>query len=473
MTASSPQQEKALRRRRALIMALIVLTVLGLLATGGFFVKRLVDSKYFFCKTSFKFIPLSLACDGIEDCAGGEDELSCVSNLTVTVIFPVRLMSNRSLLQVYNSRSDSWRLVCAEGWQPKHTQQTCQQLGYTSNPSSSLEPVKSVSPPLNQAFSGLMTSDPNGAFLIQDLVTDRTVCSSGMVVSLTCSDCGERSSEDRIVGGSDATIQEWPWQVSLQFNEQHTCGGSLIAPRWVVTAAHCFPRALYYWRSFSLCRAEHVLSHWSVHPGLTSLGFTGGVSVDKVIINGQYNSYISDYDIAMMRLSSPVQVSATSRPVCLPAFNQELPSQAPLWVTGWGYRKEKVGRELQGCFYTSGEVSTVLQQATVPLIDRAQCSQSSVYGSAITPRMLCAGYLEGKVDACQGDSGGPLVYFQNSWELVGVVSWGVGCARQNRPGVYSNVQSFLNWIYVVMEVSRALPLTPRFLGQPGNQIPRL
>lgn len=100
----------------------------------------------------------------------------------------------------------------------------------------------------------------------------------------------------------------------------------------------------------------------------------------------------------------------------------------------------------------SGTVSPSLQKAHIPLIEQAKCASPTVYGSAITQRMICAGFLKGKVDACQGDSGGPLVHFTSSrWHLVGVVSWGVGCARERRPGVYSKVEEMLNWINAVIE----------------------
>lgn len=201
-----------------------------------------------------------------------------------------------------------------------------------------------------------------------------------------------------------------------------------MAPRWVATAAHCF------------AGSKKELSRWKVVSGNTYLGALGGSSVDRIIINGQYNEARNDYDIALMRLYSPISVGETRKPVCLPPKSLGLSSGAIMHVTGWGYLEE------------NGKVSTRLQQATIPLINQAKCSSPSIYGSSITDRMLCAGLLEGGVDACQGDSGGPLVHFTSDRNyLSGVVSWGVGCARKGRPGVYSNVEGMMNWINTVVE----------------------
>uniref|UniRef100_A0A8K9V0X5 Transmembrane protease serine 4-like n=1 Tax=Oncorhynchus mykiss TaxID=8022 RepID=A0A8K9V0X5_ONCMY len=385
MTAPNSQKGKSSSRKRVLITVLMVLVVLGILVTAGYFIAQLINSKYFFCSRSVKFIPLDKACNGMADCSGGEDELTCVTNMTVNTTFPVRLVSEQSVLQIY-SAGTGWRSVCSEDWTQLHTEKACQQLGYTYQ-----------------------------------------VCNSGSVISLTCSDCGERGRSDRIVGGVDASIEEWPWQVSLQQNGQHTCGGSLVSPRWVVTAAHCFSGS------------KKELSRWQVVSGRTYMGTLGGSYVDRIILNGQYNAARNDYDLAMMRLTKPITVGNSRRPVCLPPKNLGLKAGDTMTVTGWGYLEEK------------GKVSPVLQKATLPLIDSAQCSSPTVYGSSITSRMLCAGYLKGKVDACQGDSGGPLVYLSEQWQLVGVVSWGIGCAREGRPGVYCNVDDMLNWIHTVME----------------------
>ncbi|KAK2847232.1 hypothetical protein Q5P01_010231 [Channa striata] len=418
MTAPKTQRQKAQKAKKVFLIILTVVLLLGILATTIYFLKQLIESKYLFCSRSFKFIPIEQACDGKADCAGGEDESACVSSYRANTTFPVRLLSDQYVLQVY-SPSSGWRSVCSDDWTQQHTQTACNQLGYTYKPRSTNVTVSTLTSflktgPFTAVRPGTETTP------IHQATIDRSICRSGSVVSLSCSDAGQVHSEDRIVGGKDAHIEDWPWQVSLQDSGQHTCGGSLVSPNWVVTAAHCFSGS------------RKALTHWRVVSGVTYLTTFGGYYVDKIIVNGDYNAEENDYDLALIKLSSPITVGGSRKPVSLPPTSLDIDPKASLVVTGWGYLKEKM--------------------AQIPLIDRDTCSSPSVYGNIITQRMICAGFMEGKVDACQGDSGGPLVYLTSSkWNLVGVVSWGVGCARQGRPGVYSNVGEMLNWIYTVIE----------------------
>lgn len=424
MTAPKTQKDKSAKWKKIALTILTVIVILGILVTAGYFIKKLIDSKYFFCKRSVRFIPIDQACDGIEDCIGAEDEITCVSSFKVNTTFPVRLMSAEHVLQVH-SPGAGWSSVCVDGWTQQHTVTACKQLGYTNNPQSTTVPVTSLIQSMrNGPFTAVRTGTGNTP--IHQATMDHSSCRS--VVSLSCSDCGQVGSQDRIVGGTDAFIEDWPWQVSLQQGGQHVCGGSLVSPRWVVTAAHCF------------AGSKKELSRWRVMSGRTHMSTLGGSYVDRIILNEDYDPARNDYDIALMRLSSPIGVGENRKPVCLPPKAFGLPAQSSMTVTGWGYLEE------------NGKVSPSLQKASVPLIDRAKCSSPTVYGSSITPRMICAGFLEGKVDACQGDSGGPLVHFSSSqWHLIGVVSWGVGCAREGRPGVYCNIEEMLNWISTVIE----------------------
>ncbi|XP_041090933.1 transmembrane protease serine 4a isoform X2 [Polyodon spathula] len=408
--------------RCIVITVVAVLVTLGILVGVSFLIKILLDYYYFFCIKSFKFIPLEKACDGIVDCKGSEDELNCVTKQTIKLTFPLRLVTDDGLLQVYSNASQSWRLVCAEGWQEALTNQACLELGYTSNPTSSQVLVRNLPAAMQGSYSWV--NSPGNTRGIQSMLRDKDSCSSDSVVTLTCSGCGLKRS-DRVVGGSDTTIQDWPWQVSLQYNKQHTCGGSLVTPRWIVTAAHCFPDN------------QKLLSRWGVVFGVTELTTQGAVGVSQVIIHGNYAS--NDNDIAMVMLSQPLTLSETVKPVCLPSYGLQLDANSPLWVTGWGNTQEK------------GKLAMVLQQAELAFLDREVCNRPISYAGLITPRMLCAGYLEGKVDSCQGDSGGPLVRLGDRWQLVGVVSWGSGCARPNRPGVYTNLGVFLDWIHGIMQ----------------------
>lgn len=427
MTAPKPQTEKTSKRKKVWLTVLTVVVLLAILATAAYFIKVLIVNKYYFCKRSVKFIPIEQACDGKEDCVGGEDELTCVSEFTVNGTFPVRLLSTKSVLQVY-SPSAGWRSVCSKGWTAEHTQTACKQLGYTYKPQWSTAPVESL--PI-QFRTGPFTTvrSGTGKTPVHQATSPGTgVCQSGSVVTLSCSDCGQTAFKERIVGGTDADIEDWPWQVSLLLSGQHVCGGALVTPQWVVTAAHCF------------AGSKKELSRWKVVSGQTFMGALSGSSVDKIIINGQYDEVSNNYDIAMMRLYSPLSVGDTRRPVCLPPKHFGLSDGATMVVTGWGYLEE------------DGKISSRLQQASLPLIDRTICSKPTVYGSAITEQMICAGFLEGGVDACQGDSGGPLVKFSSSKHyLAGVVSWGVGCARRGKPGVYCNVEEMMNWIHTVIE----------------------
>ncbi|XP_039351989.1 transmembrane protease serine 4 isoform X3 [Mauremys reevesii] len=264
----------------------------------------------------------------------------------------------------------------------------CKQMGYSSVPTFSAVDVADT-----QGLPVREVTLNNGVLRGQD---SGRQCLSGSVVSLTCATCGESVKSPRVVGGGQARIHSWPWQVSLQHKTQHLCGGSIIDPRWILTAAHCF-------------RNNLALQNWRVKAGSEILSNFNTIPVEKIFITDSNSMFPKDNDIALVKLTSPLSISGT--------------------------------------------LSKSLQQAQIRLIDSNACNALDAYQGHVSEKMLCAGLMEGGVDTCQGDSGGPLMYNPGHWQVVGIVSWGHGCGGRSTPGVYTKVQAYLNWIYTVQRVS--------------------
>ncbi|XP_047454013.1 suppressor of tumorigenicity 14 protein homolog [Mugil cephalus] len=243
-------------------------------------------------------------------------------------------------------------------------------------------------------------------------------------------DCGTRPYKlNRIVGGQNAEVGEWPWQVSLHFlTYGHVCGASIISDRWLLSASHCFVTS---------DPQNHISSNWITYSGMQDQYKQEGVqrrNIKRIISHEDYNRMTFDYDIALLELEEPLEFTNTIQPICLPAPSHVFPAGMACWVTGWGALRE------------GGQKAQVLQKASVKIINDTVCNV--VTEGQVTSRMLCSGFLAGGVDACQGDSGGPLVCFEESgkWFQAGIVSWGEGCARRNKPGVYSRVTKLREWI---------------------------
>ncbi|XP_075711718.1 ovochymase-1 [Rhinoderma darwinii] len=231
---------------------------------------------------------------------------------------------------------------------------------------------------------------------------------------------------NRIVGGEESCPNCWPWQVAIMYQETFQCGGVILSPEWVLTAAHCLT---------SPDPSRYGLLA-GIHDRLLNES-TGQVRVVHTIVAHElYSPATSDYDIALIRLAEELTFNAFVRPVCLPMKEEPLEPTSMCVVTGWG----SIGED--------GQRSNRLQQLQVPILNNNICN-SSYYPGVISERMFCAGFPDtGGKDTCQGDSGGPLVCpsFNKSYVLYGIVSWGVGCARSKKPGVYTRVRSFLSWI---------------------------
>ncbi|XP_023158889.1 trypsin alpha-like isoform X1 [Ceratitis capitata] len=220
----------------------------------------------------------------------------------------------------------------------------------------------------------------------------------------------------RIVGGTPTQISAFPWQISLQRSGSHSCGGSIYSTKIIVTAAHCLQSV-----SASVLRIRAGSSYWN----------SGGVviSVSSFKNHEGYNKNTYANDIAVIKLSSSLSYSSTTKAIGLAT---SAPSNgASAAVSGWGTLKSG-----------SSSIPSQLQYVDVSIISESRCASSTYsYGSSVKSGMICAA-ASGK-DACQGDSGGPLV---SGGVLVGVVSWGKGCALAKYPGVYADIATFRSWV---------------------------
>ncbi|XP_055697478.1 transmembrane protease serine 9-like [Phlebotomus papatasi] len=241
--------------------------------------------------------------------------------------------------------------------------------------------------------------------------------------------CGERNDASRIVGGQAAGVNEFPWMARLSYFNRFYCGGMLINDRYVLTAAHCVKGFM--WFMIRVTFGEHDRCNETFRPETRF--------VLRAIVN-DFSFTNFNNDIALLRLNDRVPITDFIRPICLPSPKASDASYIgrKAIATGWGTLKEE------------GKPSCILQEVEVPVISNDRCvSETNYTKKMITDNMLCAGYPGvGQKDSCQGDSGGPLAMQREDkrYELIGIVSWGNGCARPNYPGVYTRVTRFVEWI---------------------------
>uniref|UniRef100_A0A3Q3EEM3 Transmembrane protease serine 2-like n=1 Tax=Kryptolebias marmoratus TaxID=37003 RepID=A0A3Q3EEM3_KRYMA len=358
-------------------------------------------------------------CDGVKDCPAGQDEANCV-----------RLHGSSFLLQIYWTQTRTWRPVCSHGWGDLQGRSSCQDIGFGRGTYFKSGQQRASS---NDGFLSVKFGSNPWTSVLQQLVPSKS-CPDDSVVTLRCTDCGSRlNSSTPGPGPQLASVGSWPWQVSLQVAGSHRCGGAVISPRWVLTAAHCVagtPRP----------------ADWAVYAEIVDpLGalFHPAYAVSRIVAHEGYDSLTRRNDVALMKLFKPLDRTASSgvRPVCLPNIGLNFSVPETSWITHFSPTA------------TGDSGSLYLMETQVSLIGSAECNGSAALGGRMSPDMICARSTEPRAGVCHSDSGGPLVSLKHGlWWLIGNGIWGEHCRGQSKPGVYGNITFHLNWIHHQMKV---------------------
>ena len=250
--------------------------------------------------------------------------------------------------------------------------------------------------------------------------------------------CGRPYQEGRVVNGSQASPGSHPWAVQIMLGRARgkiLCAGSLITNRFLLTAAHCFNRVR---------PADILLVLGNIRSDGSSSPAQELRKIDAVYIREDFDEETYNNDIAVVSMERSVQFTAFIRPLCLPEINEDYAGSVGT-IIGWGRLSH------------NGLLPDSLQESRVPILSQESCRyESNHVAEEITENMVCAGYRgEAATDACQGDSGGPLILPSPGHShrlLVGIVSWGIDCAKPGYPGVYTRLGKYLHWIRdIVME----------------------
>ncbi|CAG9134562.1 unnamed protein product [Plutella xylostella] len=279
-------------------------------------------------------------------------------------------------------------------------------------------------------------------------------------------ECGGPNQENRIVGGLPAGLNRYPWMARIVYDGQFHCGASLLSKEYVLTAAHCVRKlkrskirvilgdhdqtittessaimravtTIVRHRSFDADSYNNDIALLKLRKPVTFSKIIKPVclpptAVTTIVRHRSFDADSYNNDIALLKLRKPVTFSKIIKPVCLPPTVFD-PSGKEGIVVGWGRTSE------------GGQLPAVVQEVRVPILSLQQCRGMKYRASRITSNMLCAG--RASTDSCQGDSGGPLLLQTgDKYQIVGIVSWGVGCGRPGYPGVYTRVTKYLPWL---------------------------
>lgn len=237
--------------------------------------------------------------------------------------------------------------------------------------------------------------------------------------------------DNRIIGDHPvqrAAVPEWPWLAAIYMAHtiggQQICGGSVITAQHILTASHC---------TVGLREDDIAVRLGEYNFRIKNETRTADFAVKKIIMHEEFVLATYTNDIAIIVLARPTSFNTYIWPICLPPQNMVYEKKNAV-VAGWGRQSYE------------GELSPILLEVTVPIWTHKECT--AAFLESVTDDNICAAAYEGGKDSCSGDSGGPLNYkLENGrWVVIGIVSWGIGCAAKGSPGVYVKVANFLPWI---------------------------